>query len=49
MPISPPTTTAQNSVYRWRVCALLLAATTINDIDRQVLGVPAPFPQAERG
>jgi MFS transporter, ACS family, hexuronate transporter len=31
--------------YRWRVCAMLLAATTINYIDRQVLGVLAPFLQ----
>lgn len=35
--------------YRWRVCALLLAATTINYIDRQVLGVLAPFLQNEIG
>ncbi len=28
--------------YRWRVCALLFAATTLNYIDRQVLGVLAP-------
>ena len=35
--------------YRWRVCAMLLAATTINDIDRQVLGVLAPFLQDEIG
>lgn len=28
--------------YRWRICALLLLATTINYIDRQVLGVLAP-------
>lgn len=28
--------------YRWRICALLLAATTLNYIDRQVLGVLAP-------
>lgn len=33
--------------YRWRVCAMLLAATTLNYIDRQVLGVVAPFLQAE--
>jgi len=25
--------------YRWRICAMLLAATTISYIDRQVLGV----------
>lgn len=35
--------------YRWRICALLLAATTINYIDRQVLGVLAPFLQQEIG
>jgi ACS family hexuronate transporter-like MFS transporter len=28
--------------FRWRICALLFAATTINYIDRQVLGVLAP-------
>lgn len=36
-------------MYRWRVCAMLLAATTINYIDRQVLGVLAPFLQEEIG
>jgi ACS family hexuronate transporter-like MFS transporter len=35
--------------YRWRVCAMLLVATTINYIDRQVLGVLAPFLQDEIG
>jgi MFS transporter, ACS family, hexuronate transporter len=30
------------SRYRWRICALLFCATTINYIDRQVLGVLAP-------
>ena len=24
--------------YRWRICALLFAATTLNYVDRQVLG-----------
>src|SRR5262245_37559581 len=28
--------------YRWRICALLFAATTLNYIDRNVLGVLAP-------
>ena len=28
--------------YRWTICALLFVATTINYIDRQVLGVLAP-------
>ncbi|GAB2509457.1 MFS transporter [Pseudoxanthomonas sangjuensis] len=36
-------------MYRWRVCAMLLAATTINYVDRQVLGVLAPFLQDEIG
>src|SRR5262245_22586846 len=28
--------------YRWRICALLFAATTLNYIDRSVLSVLAP-------
>ena len=28
--------------YRWRICALLFFATTINYMDRQVLGILAP-------
>ncbi len=28
--------------YRWRICALLFAATTLNYIDRNILGVLAP-------
>ena len=40
---------AKLGMYRWRVCAMLLAATTINYIDRQVLGVLAPFLQEEFG
>lgn len=35
--------------YRWRVCAMLLAATTINYVDRQVLGVLAPLLEKEIG
>ncbi len=31
--------------YRWRICALLFFATTINYMDRQVLGVLAPYLQ----
>ena len=34
--------TAPAVTYRWRICALLFFATTINYIDRQVLGVLAP-------
>ena len=40
---------AKVGMYRWRVCAMLLAATTINYIDRQVLGVLAPFLQEKIG
>ena len=38
------TETASTTVpgYRWRICALLFFATTINYVDRQVLGVLAP-------
>jgi ACS family hexuronate transporter-like MFS transporter len=42
-------TVARVGRYRWRVCAMLLAATTINYIDRQVLGVLAPFLQEHIG
>ena len=28
--------------YRWRICALLFAAISINYVDRAVLGVLAP-------
>jgi len=33
--------------FRWRICALLFFATTINYIDRQVLGILAPQLQSE--
>jgi ACS family hexuronate transporter-like MFS transporter len=35
--------------YRWTICALLFAATTINYVDRQVLGILAPTLQGEMG
>jgi MFS transporter, ACS family, hexuronate transporter len=35
--------------YRWTVCAMLFAATTINYVDRQVLGILAPTLQDELG
>src|SRR5258708_30784575 len=35
--------------YRWTICALLLAATTINYMDRQVLGLLAPTLSRELG
>jgi len=35
--------------YRWTICALLFFATTINYIDRQILGILAPLLQKEIG
>lgn len=35
--------------YRWSICALLFFATTINYIDRQVLGILAPVLQKDIG
>jgi ACS family hexuronate transporter-like MFS transporter len=35
--------------YRWTICALLFFATTINYMDRQVLGILAPTLQRELG
>jgi ACS family hexuronate transporter-like MFS transporter len=37
------------SRYRWTICALLFFATTINYMDRQVLGILAPTLQKEIG
>lgn len=33
--------------YRWTICGLLFAATAINYIDRQMIGVLKPTLQAE--
>lgn len=35
--------------YRWRVCAMLFAITTMNYLSRQVLGVLAPYLQQHLG
>ena len=35
--------------FRWTICALLFAATTINYMDRQVLGLLAPTLEREIG
>ena len=35
--------------YRWTVCALLFMATTVNYVDRQVLGILAPVLEEEIG
>jgi len=35
--------------YRWKICALLFFATTINYLDRNILGILAPTLQEELG
>ena len=35
--------------YRWKICALLFFATTVNYLDRQVLGILAPMLQKSIG
>src|SRR5690606_31815038 len=46
---SPLPAAARISRYRWVICALLFFATTINYVDRAVLGVLAPTLVAEFG
>jgi MFS transporter, ACS family, hexuronate transporter len=47
---SPPNSaTAKFGSYRWTICGLLFFATTINYIDRQVLGLLAPTLEREIG
>ena len=41
--------TARVGNFRWVVCALLFTATTINYVDRQVIGILKPTLQAEIG
>lgn len=41
-PSVPIDQTAPRGRYRWTICSLLFVATTINYIDRQVLGILAP-------
>jgi ACS family hexuronate transporter-like MFS transporter len=40
---------ARAGSYRWRICALLFFATTINYVDRQVLGILKPELSASLG
>jgi ACS family hexuronate transporter-like MFS transporter len=47
--MSPDPTAGRRSGYRWTILALLFFATTINYIDRQVLGILAPTLQRELG
>jgi ACS family hexuronate transporter-like MFS transporter len=40
---------ARGSPYRWRICALIFVATTINYADRQLLGILKPVLDTEIG
>ncbi|HMI47543.1 MAG TPA: hypothetical protein VK481_02635, partial [Gemmatimonadaceae bacterium] len=42
MTVADSPVTERPSSYRWTICALLFVATTINYVDRQVLGILAP-------
>lgn len=47
---APLENTGKNvGTFRWRICALLFFATTINYVDRQVLGILAPQLQEDLG
>lgn len=48
-PPSAPTVASKVGWYRWKICALLFAATTINYMDRQILGILAPTLQTSIG
>ena len=47
--VAVPPAAGRMSHYRWTICALLFFATTINYIDRQVLGILAPVLEDEMG
>jgi MFS transporter, ACS family, hexuronate transporter len=44
-----PVTSARSGYYRWVVCALLFFSTTVNYIDRQIIGILKPTLVAEFG
>lgn len=48
-PVQGPAPSAKSGYYRWTICALLFFATTVNYIDRQVLGILAPVLEKEIG
>src|SRR5688500_13051777 len=48
-PLDPSTQARPRGNYRWVICALLFFATTINYVDRAVLGVLAPDLQKRFG
>jgi ACS family hexuronate transporter-like MFS transporter len=43
------TTTQQIGKYRWTICTLIFFATTINYLDRQVIGILKPTLESELG
>jgi MFS transporter, ACS family, hexuronate transporter len=43
------TETAKFSNYRWTVCALIFFATTVNYLDRQVIGILKPMLESDLG
>lgn len=45
--MTPPPAPLPRPSYRWTICALLFVVTTINYVDRQVLGILAPTLQRE--
>ena len=47
--VEPPASGTRIGRWRWAICALLFFCTTINYIDRQVLGILAPDLQREIG
>ena len=47
--VHPEAITGKLGRYRWRICALLFFATTLNYMDRQVLGLLAPVLQTKIG
>ena len=47
--VDPSSASSPASNYRWTILALLFFATTINYVDRQVLGILAPTLQHELG
>jgi MFS transporter, ACS family, hexuronate transporter len=47
--MTPDAATTKPGRYRWTICALLFFATTINYIDRQILGLLAPVLQSTIG
>ena len=47
--VARPTVADRVGRYRWLICAMLFLATTINYMDRQIIGVLKPLLQKEQG